>query len=87
VFPVAELSSSGVRLVPLIPSLHAKPLYERLSQDPLTDTYQYLTASQPKSLSHFLTKLEASKHLAEDAVLFVIFDTTDGSEMLAGYTG
>ncbi|GAA5969962.1 hypothetical protein JCM3765_002324 [Sporobolomyces pararoseus] len=61
----------GVRLVPLIPSLHGKRLYKLLSAH--RETYAYLPYGPFETYSGFLTKLELSRR-DRNSLTFAVYD-------------
>ncbi|GAA5985406.1 hypothetical protein JCM5350_007755 [Sporobolomyces pararoseus] len=68
--PLLE-TPGGVRLVPLIPSLHGKRLYQLLSAH--RETYVYLPYGPFETYSAFLTKLELSRR-DRNSLTFAVYD-------------
>ncbi|BGO93100.1 hypothetical protein NBRC10512_003285 [Rhodotorula toruloides] len=96
-YPVPEeaaLRTDGVKLVPIIPSLHGRALYTLFSRHP--QGYKYLPFDLPPTLAGFLTYLEARRR-EPGTLLFTVFDLglqfEDGdereerSERVAGIVG
>ncbi|KAK9894439.1 acyl-CoA N-acyltransferase [Cystobasidium minutum MCA 4210] len=87
-FPVKVLESNGVRLEPLIPSLHAPYLYSQLSSTG-SITFRYFGAKLPTSYSEYLTHIETLFHSPPTSCAFVIYDKSytkenDGKGRIAG---
>ncbi|GAA5846030.1 hypothetical protein JCM5353_004333, partial [Sporobolomyces roseus] len=56
--PPSLSTEGGVKLVPLIPSLHAEKLYKLYSDPRALQDYKYLPYGPFSTLDEFLTKLE-----------------------------
>ncbi|GAA5915325.1 GNAT family N-acetyltransferase [Sporobolomyces salmoneus] len=70
-FPPLLETPGGVRLVPLIPSLHASRLYKLFSAH--QETYQYLPYGPFPTYAAFLTKLEQNRR-DENCLSFAVYD-------------
>ncbi|GAA6023868.1 hypothetical protein JCM11491_003298 [Sporobolomyces phaffii] len=69
--PASLETPGGVRLVPLIPSIHGRRLYRLLSAHP--DSYAYLPYGPFATYSAFLTKLERVR-ADPNALSFAVYD-------------
>ncbi|GAA6061920.1 hypothetical protein JCM10212_000545 [Sporobolomyces blumeae] len=71
VVPERLETQGGVRLVPLIPSIHGKRLYDLFSAHP--ESYAYLPYGPFDSFAAFLTKLELARR-DPATLLYAVFD-------------
>ncbi|BGP21873.1 GNAT family acetyltransferase [Rhodotorula toruloides] len=90
----AALRTDGVKLVPIIPSLHGRELYDLFSRHP--EGYQYLPFGLPSTFAGFLTYLETRRR-EPGTLLFTVYDlglqfedgdeSEERAERIAGIVG